>query len=1185
MLDGAFALAKGRPMRSRVTTYVAALAVLVAAVLLRWLLDPVMGQTLPLVTLFGAVAAAVWMGGYRPALLVAVLGYLACAYLFIEPRGTFGLTEARHLVGLLAYLLTCSVIIGFGEALRVSQRRFEELARQQAQLPTSTFVNLESIRQMHSVRDLTVIGFGVTLVVLVVGGVLGAVNARRLAENERSVAQSYEVIGALESLLSTVTDAETGQRGYLLALDEKYLQPYEEALMRIEAIIVRLKELTSANAAQQARLAGLEQRIALRLDDLTRTVALMRGGDRPAALAIVRGHEGQALMDNVREAVAAMQWVEDARLRQRTAESEASFRITVLSILLPAMLGVILVCSVFYLSRRNLAQRQRAADMMTEQRERLRVTLASIGDAVIITDTEGRITYLNAVAEYVTGWRQDEVAGDPLETVFRLVHEHTREAVENPARKALRDGVIVGLANHTVLIRKDGTERPIDDSAAPIRGGNGQIIGVVMVFRDTTERRQAEGRLRLIVESAPTAIVVANAEGEILLINAQGEELFGYRRDELVSQPVERLVPPRFRANHPQYRRSFLADPRSRPMGAGRDLYGLRKDGSEFPVEIGLSAIRTPEGLFVLATVVDLTERRHLEQERTVLLQREHAARTEAERTARMLRSVQTVTDAALGETSLDTLMQEALAHVRATLAGDTATILLLTDDGTHLIPVSSDGLREELVDDVRIPMGQGIAGRIALSDSGIVFADLAHEEVVSRSLRERVKSLVGVPLRVGGRLVGVVHVGASMPHRFTAEDQKLLGLIAGRLALVIERTRLLATAETARREADAANRAKDDFLATVSHELRQPLGPILGWLTILRAGKRDEATVLQALEVIERNAKLQQQLVSDLLDVSRSIAGQLRLEIQPVDLVVVIGAAIDVVRSALDAKGLRLETALDASASLVSGDPGRLQQVVWNLLSNAVRFTPRGGHVVIRLQRVDSQAELTVSDSGHGIPAAFLPHVFERFRQAERPPSGAPGGLGLGLAIVRQLVELHGGTVHAASPGEGRGATFTVKLPLLAIQPIVSRREAVPAADRRGAPPELSGVRALVVDDEPVARELLRTVLETAGALVTVAASAAEAAGVLERERPEVLISDIGMPGEDGYALIRKVRALPPEQGGVIPAVAVTAHARTEDRTRALLAGFHLHVPKPVEAAELVAAVASLLDRAGDRA
>ena len=394
------------------------------------------------------------------------------------------------------------------------------------------------------------------------------------------------------------------------------------------------------------------------------------------------------------------------------------------------------------------------------------------------------------------------------------------------------------------------------------------------------------------------------------------------------------------------------------------------------------------------------------------------------------------------------------------------------------------------------------------------------------------------------------------------------------------ERAQLLTREQAARREAETANRSKDQFLAMLSHELRTPLSAILGWTYILRAGSIPEGGVARALEVIERNAKVQTDLIEDLLDVSRIESGKLTLEIRPVDSVPVVEAAIDAMRSAIDAKQIHLETALEASGAQIAGDPGRLQQVVWNLLSNAIKFTPQGGRVTIRLERINSRIQITVHDEGMGIRPDFLPHVFERFQQA--PGGRRGGGLGLGLTIVRHIVDLHGGTVEAASPGEGRGATFTVTLPVLAVRIATRLAEASLAAARDvlGHDEALRGVRVLVVDDDIDTRELLILILTPYGAEVRVSASVGEALEIFRSWRPDVLVSDISMPEEDGYALIRHVRALSREEGGQIPAIALTAFAKVADRSRALLHGFQLHVTKPVEAAELVAAVANLAGR-----
>ncbi len=399
----------------------------------------------------------------------------------------------------------------------------------------------------------------------------------------------------------------------------------------------------------------------------------------------------------------------------------------------------------------------------------------------------------------------------------------------------------------------------------------------------------------------------------------------------------------------------------------------------------------------------------------------------------------------------------------------------------------------------------------------------------------------------------------------------------------------MLAHEQEARQEAEEANRLKDEFLATLSHELRTPLTAILGWAYLLRSGKLGDRSVTDALETIERNARAQSQLIDDLLDISRIITGQIRLDVRQVEPDSFIESAIEALRPAAEAKGVRVQKVIDTGVKAIWGDAARLQQVVWNLLSNAIKFTPRGGSVQVRLERVNSHIEIAVADTGAGIPPKFLPYVFDRFRQADQTTTRHYGGLGLGLAIVRHLIELHGGTVYAESLGEGQGATFTAKLP---VRPIynsgssspVERVHPVPREmlSSFGGPERLDGVRVLVVDDETDAREMIRIGLGQCGAEVTTAASVQEALEALKAARPEIMISDIGMPDEDGYELIKRVRALAAEDGGRVPAIALTAYARTEDRLRALRAGYQMHVTKPVDLPELVAVMASLIQRNG---
>ena len=390
---------------------------------------------------------------------------------------------------------------------------------------------------------------------------------------------------------------------------------------------------------------------------------------------------------------------------------------------------------------------------------------------------------------------------------------------------------------------------------------------------------------------------------------------------------------------------------------------------------------------------------------------------------------------------------------------------------------------------------------------------------------------------------------------------------------------------ERARLERDAqeANRVKDEFLAVLSHELRTPLNAILGYARLLRGNLLPPDQVTRGLETLERNARWLTQIVDDVLDVSRIVSGKIRLDVQSVDLATIVNNAVATVQPAADAKSVRLQTLIDPRTGPVSGDPDRLQQVCWNLLSNAVKFTPKHGRVQVRLERVNSHVEIVVSDTGIGIKPDFLPVVFERFRQADAGPTRKAGGLGLGLAIVRHLVEMHGGTVRAESAGENHGATFTVALPLMVVQPSVAPKREHPLTERRHplrALADLSGVHVLAVDDEPDALRLLRDVLEMSAATVTTASSAAAALEAAATGHPDVILADIGMPEADGYELIRRIRTSSDPAVRDIPAAALTAFARSEDRTRALQSGFEMHLSKPVDPGELVAAVSTLVRR-----
>lgn len=426
---------------------------------------------------------------------------------------------------------------------------------------------------------------------------------------------------------------------------------------------------------------------------------------------------------------------------------------------------------------------------------------------------------------------------------------------------------------------------------------------------------------------------------------------------------------------------------------------------------------------------------------------------------------------------------------------------------------------------------------------------------------------------------------GAEVPVLANAKRRAREGVIVNDCILMQIRERNQYEDEIlhAKKVAEEATRAKDEFLAVVSHELRTPLNAMLGWARLLKDGKLDESKGARALDTIVRNAESQNQLIEDLLDFSRIISGKIRLNVGQVDLDSLTDAALDGVRPAAAAKGITLQAVLDPRAGPVSGDPERLQQVLWNLLSNAIKFTPKGGRVQLRLERVNSSVEITVSDTGQGISAEFLPYVFERFRQADHTTTRQHRGLGLGLAITKHIVELHGGTIRAVSPGEGQGASFIVRLPVMIVHDaehvsdVATAQQSVLSKVPVTELPRLDGVRVLIVDDERDTRGLMVTILTQRGALVQAASTVAEALEMLYLNKQDLPVSDIEMPDEDGYSLIRKVRVLAEGQGGKIPAIALTAHARASDRLRALSAGFQLHIAKPVEPAELVLAIANL--------
>jgi len=590
-----------------------------------------------------------------------------------------------------------------------------------------------------------------------------------------------------------------------------------------------------------------------------------------------------------------------------------------------------------------------------------------------------------------------------------------------------------------------------------------------------------------------------------------------------------------------------------------------------------------------------------IDQARAVALRVRALLERRRRREAELSALVETVADLATLH-DLDAVLEAIVRRARKQLGADLTYMTLHDEERGDTYMRVTDGSVSARFQQLRLPMGGGLGGLVAQNATPYVTANYREDarfrhltEIDAAVAEEGIVAIAGVPVRLGSRILGVLFAANRSARPFSREEVTLLGSLAAHAAVAIDnarlytaaqqaaadRTQLLERERQARAHAERMSDLKDEFLATLSHELRTPLGAILGWAQLLRRGRRSEEDVGRGLEIIERNARTQTQLIDDLLDMNRLLAGKMRLEVQPVDPATVIESALETVRPAAEAKGITLRTVLDPAAGPVNGDASRLQQVLWNLLSNAIKFTPRDGMVDVVLQQLGAHAEIRIADTGIGIAPDFLPLVFERFRQADASPSRRFGGLGLGLSIARQLVELHGGTLRGESAGEGRGATFTVALPLATVARAAPKgAPAAPAVGADGGADDLTGITVLVVDDDRDTRELMDHVLTERGARVLAAASAMDALPLVEHHRPDVLVSDIGMPHVDGYELLRRVRALGAERGGRIPAIALTAFARPEDRTRALRSGFLTHVAKPVGAAELIAAVAAVVRR-----
>ena len=818
---------------------------------------------------------------------------------------------------------------------------------------------------------------------------------------------------------------------------------------------------------------------------------------------------------------------------------------------------------------------ERALRCRSEQFQTL-LNQAPLG--VYVVDADFRIRDVNPVALPVFGNIPGGVVGRDFDEVMHILwdKEYADEVV-----RIFRHALATGEPYIT-----DRAERRIDRGVTEyyewrvdrITLPDGRF-GLVCYFRDISAQQQAvaaKAYLAAIVDSADDAILSKDLNGIIQSANASAERLFGYTSDELVGRPVRILIPPDRQSEEDD----ILARVRSGKRVEHFETVRMTKDGRLLDVALTISPVRDDTGTIIGASKIvrDITALKHSEAERMRLLQ-ERAAVTETLNTVGAVVAsdldranvVQAVTDAA---TELTTAEFGAFFYNVEGESGESYT--LYTISGVPLEAFSKFPMPRNTEVFEPTFKGTGVVRSPDITKDPRYGHNAPHHGMPKGHLP--VRSYLAVPVKGrSGDVIGGLFFGHPGTNRFTEQHERLAVGVASWASVALENARMYMNVQE-------ASRIKDDFLASLSHELRTPLNAILGYARMLRSGIVAADKKDKAIETIERNATSLTQIVEDVLDISRIVSGKIRLNVQPVEFPDIVQSAVDGITPAADAKGIRIETVLDPRAAPVSADPERLQQVLWNLLSNAVKFTNRGGRVQVRLERVNSHLEVAVSDTGIGIAPEFLPHVFERFRQADSGISRERGGLGLGLSIARQLTEMHGGTIDVSSGGLNQGSTFRLKIPLMGVQPVhddVSRVHPRPSAGPPRRPvADLGGVSVLAVDDEPDALSLVSEVLQAAGARVSTAASAAEALKSLDANVPDVVVADLGMPHVDGFQLIDRVRRHPSARVRNVPAAALTAYARSEDRVKALRSGFQIHLAKPIDPAELVTTIAALAKR-----
>jgi len=982
-------------------------------------------------------------------------------------------------------------------------------------------------------RTLWAVGLVLVAGMLVVNGMVSLRNAAHLAAGNAASAHSTATLQAIDELQLLVTDAETGQRGYLLTRRESYLTPYEAAMGAASRALADLRAQFAADRAQLERLDALQPLLTQKFEELRHTIDLDQSGHREEALALFATDRGMQLMRDVRDAIAAMRAAENATLQRHRQDAADRYALSQFNRVLGMGVGLTLVLLTALLLRRDLRARAEAEAQLQSQRNWFSTTLRSIGDAVIATDPQGRVQLINPVAEQLTGWRNADALGKPLHEVFDIVDERTREPVQDPVARALREGRIVGLANHTLLRSRDGRELVIEDSAAPSYDDAGTIQGAVMVFHDASARRQteialsmasaeiarrasaaleAERTLTTILDNAPIGICMTGPAPDfpIVVLSRQMREWIGAAENMPALAAYRKLQPDG--AEPPPER-----VPLHRVMLHGevvRDEPWLieRQGRAPLVVIVNVAPVHDEDGVIVGAihSWVDLTERQRLDHELRVTQSRLRVL-VEANVIGLILSFDRAGNVAQANNAFLDML---GLEH--ADVAGGGVNLLRLTPpefrdvdtrafhelaEAGFCTPYEKELLRK---DGTRIAVVVGYTRVAEASDEFVGFAlDISARKYLERQLREQAQELL------------------------------------------------------------SADRRKDEFLAMLAHELRNPLAPLRNALHLLASARGRDPTFLAGLvPSMRRQIDQLVRLVDDLLDAARISQGKISIEHALVELAPSLHAAIESVQPAIKARGHTLALDLAPEPLYVDGDAARLTQMVANILHNAAKYTPNGGRIELSLARTsDGFASVRVRDNGQGITAELLPRIFEPFIQDDQSLARSAGGLGVGLALVRKLAELHGGSVAAASAGPGRGSEFELRLPLAAAP---ERVPPVPEQDAGAAHANGARLRVLVVDDNADLASSTAALLDLWGHEVSIVHNGRHVIGTALEFRPAVVLLDIGLPGMDGFEVARQIRATPQLAG--VRLIAITGYGQAHDIERSLEVGFDAHLVKPVQ-------------------